>query len=588
MKRFFGKLLAWIGGIVVLFIALILAVALWFKPSAKPVASSTILELNLETALAEQVPEDPFAQLQTRGQASVRGIVEALEKAGGDSKIKGLIAYFGGAPISMAEAQEIRDAVTAFRAKKKFAVAYSETFGEVTGASVPYYIASAFDEIWMQPSGDVGLYGVKLEARFVKGTLDKLNVQPRMDHRYEYKNAMNTFTETKFTAAHRESYARIKDSWYGQMVKAISQDRKLGADEVRAAIDRAPLLGKEAVDAHLVDGLGYKDEFLEKTKAKVGKDAKLLWLSEYGQRGDLPHRKGKRVALIFGVGGVNRGKSEYDPLQGQTMGSETVAGAFRKAIEDKDVKAILFRVDSPGGSYVASDTIWREVVRARKAGKPVVVSMSTLAGSGGYFVAMAADKIVAQPGTITGSIGVLGGKMITKGLWEKIGISFDSVSSGAHAEMWNNYQDFSKDEWTRFEAWLDRVYADFTSKVADGRKLPKERVLEIAKGRIWTGEDAKNIGLVDELGGYPTALRLVKQLAKIAETEDVELKVYPPPKTRLEAIQALLEGGGSENSEAEALAQVLVAVQPIARALRSAGLLERGDTTLAMPDVPAR
>jgi len=255
------------------------------------------------------------------------------------------------------------------------------------------------------------------------------------------------------------------------------------------------------------------------------------------------------------------------------MGSDTVAGALRAATEDKNVKAILFRVDSPGGSYVASDTIWREVVRARQAGKPVIVSMGNLAGSGGYFVAMAADKIVAEPGTITASIGVLGGKMLTSGLWDKVGLSWDEVHQGANATMFTGTQDYTPAEWGRFEAWLDRVYVDFTSKVADGRKLPKEKVLEIAKGRIWSGQDAKNLGLVDELGGYDVALRLAKKAIGVSEGEEVKIVVYPRPKSLIESV---MERRGPDNSDKEALGQtlarILEVVQPVARELNAIGI----------------
>jgi protease-4 len=298
------------------------------------------------------------------------------------------------------------------------------------------------------------------------------------------------------------------------------------------------------------------------------------------------------VALVFGVGGVTRGKSHYDPVQGsQNMGSDTVAGAIRAAAEDKDVKAILFRVDSPGGSYVASDTIWREVVRARQAGKPVIVSMGNLAGSGGYFVAMAADKIVAEPGTITASIGVLGGKMLTSGLWDKVGLSWDEVHQGDNATMFTGTHDYTPAEWGRFQAWLDRVYVDFTSKVADGRKLPKERVLEIAKGRIWSGQDAKNLGLVDELGGYDTALKLAKKAAGVPEGDDVKIVVYPRPKTFL---QSVIERRGADNSDREAvgqtLARILQEVQPVARQLEAAGIKARDedqDDVLRMSAAPS-
>jgi protease-4 len=271
------------------------------------------------------------------------------------------------------------------------------------------------------------------------------------------------------------------------------------------------------------------------------------------------------------------------------MGSDTVAGAIRAAVDDKDVKAILFRVDSPGGSYVASDTIWREVVRARQAGKPVIVSMGNLAGSGGYFVAMAADKIVAEPGTITASIGVLGGKMLTSGLWDKVGLSWDEVHQGENATMFTGTQDYTPAEWARFEAWLDRVYVDFTSKVADGRKLSKDKVLEIAKGRIWSGQDAKNLGLVDELGGYDTALRLAKRAAGVREDEEVRIVEYPRPKGFLESELGWRSPDNSEKeSVGQAMARILELVQPVARQLDAAGIRARNsdqDNVLRMNQV---
>ena len=336
----------------------------------------------------------------------------------------------------------------------------------------------------------------------------------------------------------------IMTSWFNQMKDGICQARQIAPEKFQAMVDAGPYLGKEAVDAKLVDAVAYRDEVYGKVKSQAGDGAELLYLDKYFNRAGRPHDRGKTVALVFGVGGVTRGKSDYDPVQGsQNMGSDTVAGAIRAAAEDKDVKAILFRVDSPGGSYVASDTIWREVVRARQAGKPVIVSMGNLAGSGGYFVAMAADKIVAQPGTITASIGVLGGKMLTSGLWDKVGLSWDEVHQGENATMFTGTHDYTPAEWGRFQAWLDRVYVDFTSKVAEGRKLPKEKVLEIAKGRIWSGQDAKNLGLVDELGGYETALKLVKKAAGVPEGDDVKIVVYPRPKNFLPKSDAAPRSG---------------------------------------------
>jgi len=587
VRKILARILAVIGGLVVLALVVGLGVGALLGLGHRRVPAKTILEVDLETDIIEDVPDDPFAAVMLKDTPVLRDLVEALEKAGSDDRVVGLVARVGAAPIGMAQLQEIRDAVLAFRAKKKPAVVFAETFGEVGAGSGAYYLATAFDEIWLQPSGDIGLTGVILESPFLRGTLDKLGIKPRMDHRYEYKNAMNLFTEKKYTGPHREAMEKLMNSWFSQIVRGISQSRHLSEERVRSLVDGGPFLGKEAMNAGLVDGLAYRDEVYAKVRKKAGEGAKLLYLSQYLKRAGRPNQQGKTIALIYGVGTVQRGENAYDPVTGEVaMGSETVASAFRSAVGDKNVKAILFRVDSPGGSYVASDTIWRETVKAKQAGKPVVVSMGTLAGSGGYFVAMAADKIVAQPGTITASIGVLGGKMITPGFWDKVGLSWDEVHTSANSTIWTGTHDYTPAEWARFQAWLDRVYSDFTTKVAEGRRLPKEKVLEIAKGRIWTGEDAKRIGLVDELGGFPAALRLAKKAAGIPEGEEVHLEIFPPKRNPL---QMLLEEG-AENSEPQAtaavLARMLREIQPIARRVRMLGLLsDRG--ALAMPGFEA-
>jgi protease IV len=588
MKKVLVRLLAVIGGLVVLAAVAGLGVWIAVRVSKGAVPGKTVLEANLETELIEDVPDDPAAKVLLRDRLVVRDLVEALERAGNDDRVAGLIARVGAVRMGMAQVQEIRNAVQRFRARKKFAVAFAETFGEFGPGNNSYYLATAFDQIWLQPSGDIGLTGLLMESPFIRGALEKLGMKFHGDHRYEYKNALNFLTEKKYTPAHREAMEKVMNSWFSQVRQGISEGRHIPPDHFQSLIDRGPYLAKEALDAKLADGLAYRDEVYDQAKKKAGAGARLLYVSEYLSRAGRPHTRGRTIALVYGVGGVERGKSDYNPVTGATtMGSDTVAGALRAASEDNNVKAILFRVDSPGGSYVASDAIWREVVRARKAGKPVVISMGTLAGSGGYFVAMAADKIVAQPGTITASIGVLGGKMLTSGLWDKVGLSWDEVHDGANATMWTGTQDYTKPEWARFQAWLDRIYVDFTSKVAEGRRLPKERILEIAKGRIWTGEDAKALGLVDELGGFPEALNLAKKAAGIPETEEVKLEVFPRKKNLL---QVLLSHGG-ENSEREAAAEALVRalrlIQPVAHRL---SMLQSGANpgVLSIPEIQPR
>jgi protease-4 len=573
--------LASIGGLVVVIAIWIMVAAIVLRSPGGHVPGKTVLEVNLETGLMEDVPDDPVAKALTANTPVVRDLVEGLERASSDQRVAGVVARLGAAPMGMAQLQELRDAIRSFRAHRKFAIAFAETFGEFGPGNGSYYLATAFDEVWLQPSGDIGLTGLLMESTFFKGGLDKLGVTPRMDHRYEYKNAMNVFTEKKYTPAHREAVSKVMDSWFSQMVRGIAIGRHIPEPEVRALVDRGPFLGQEALSAKLVDGLGYRDEVYAKAKQKAGTGAQFLYLGKYLERAGRPHDSGPTIALIFGAGGVQRGASRFDPFSGSSMGSDTVAGAFRAAADSPRVKAILFRVDSPGGSYVASDTIWRETVRAHKAGKPVIVSMGDVAGSGGYFVAMAADKIVAQPGTITGSIGVLGGKMVTTGFWDKLGISFDEVHTSANSTTWNSSSDYTPAEWARFEAALDRIYADFTSKVAEGRRLPKSRVLEIAKGRIWSGEDAKALGLVDELGGYPAALALAKKAAHIPDSQEVSLEVFPKKKTTLEAWMDQLSNQGPDSSE-RTLVRTIELIQPLARRLQA---VYGAHGVLEMPEV---
>jgi protease-4 len=584
MKKVIVRILAVLGAIWLISLVVVLFIVAGRKGS---VPGKTILEANFEQPMLEDIPDDPAAQVMLKDRVVVRDVVDALDRGANDDRVVGLVARIGAVPMGMGQVQELREAVQRFRAKKKFAVAYSETFGEFGPGNNAYYLATAFDQIYLQPSGDIGLTGVILESPFVKNTLAKLGMKFHGDHRYEYKTALNLFTETKYTPAHKEENAALMNSWVSQLKDGICSARQIPPDQFQSVIDKGPYLGKEAVHAHLIDGVAYRDEVYDQVKKRAGDGAQLLYLNKYLDRAGRPHDKGKTIALVYGVGGVQRGKSNYNPVQDSlVMGSETVAAAIRAAAEDKDVKAILFRVDSPGGSYVASDTIWRAVVQARKAGKPVIVSMGDVAGSGGYFVAMAADKIVAQPGTITASNGVLSGKFLTSGFWDKVGINWDEVHNGTNATMWTGTHDYTPAEWQRFEQWLDRIYVDFTSKVAEGRKLPKEKVLEIAKGRIWSGEDAKRLGLIDEVGGFETALNLAKKAAGIPESEEVKLQVFPHKKTLW---QTLIQREGPDNSENEgtrdAMIGLLRTIQPLARELHALGVddQEAGDDVLRMP-----
>jgi protease IV len=573
MTRLIFRILAMIGGAVVG--AVLLGVAaryLW----RGHVPARTVVEVDLERPLVEYVPDDPLANLLQSRRTPLREVLDGLERAKADDHVVGLLAHIGQGPGGLAQIQELRDAVTDFRGSGKRAIAFSEAFGEAGPGNGAYYLASAFGEIYLQPSGDVGLTGLMAEAPFLRGTLDKLGVVPRFGARGEYKNAVNTFTERRFTAPHREATTRLITSQFDQIVRGIATGRGLPEGDVRAIVDRAPLSAQEALDAKLVDGLAYRDQVLAKLEVDGAKPERLS-LGRYIALAGPPSTSGDTVALIHGVGVVSSGKSGVDPMSGDVgMGSETLAAAFRSAVEAARVRAIVFRIDSPGGSYVASDTIWREVGRARDAGKPVIVSMSNVAASGGYFVAIPADRIVAQPGTITGSIGVFSGKMLTGGLWDKLGVTWDEVHIGSHATMWTGLADYSPTERANFDATLDRIYQDFTSKVAAARKLPKERVDEIARGRIWTGEDALARGLVDALGGYPEALRQVRSTLGLAADAPLHLEQFPPARGLVSSLVARAVGPGDDsNDEAPSVAAIragVEAMQAVTRSLRAVGL----------------
>jgi len=584
MKKALIGLLALIGGLAILTLVAVAFLGLVIGLGQPGVPGDVVLQFDFEKGVVEALPDDPVAQVMLQGQTPVLDIVDALDRAATDRRVKAFVGRIGGGGIGLAHLQEIRDAVGRFRASGKRAIAFSETFGEFSAGNGGYYLATAFDEIWLQPSGDVAITGLMYESPFLRGTLEKLGVTPQMDQRYEYKNAMNLYTERAYTEPHRRAMQELMDSQFSQIVRGIAQGRKKTEDEVRALFDRGPFLGQEAIDAGLVDGLAYEDELYAKLRQEHGDDVDLLYLDKYLERAGSPHAKGTTIALVHAYGGVARGRGGYSPIDGSvTMGSDSVVEALRTAIDDDRVKAIVFRVDSPGGSYVASDTIWRETRRAKDAGKPLIVSMGNVAGSGGYFVAMHADKIVAQPGTITGSIGVLGGKMLTAGLWDKIGLSWDEVHTSRNAPMFSGTHPYDETSWERFQAFLDRVYADFTTKVADGRKLPIETVREVAKGRIWTGEDAKRLGLVDEVGGVDTALGLARAALSLDADEPIRVRVIPAKKSTFESLFA--EKPDHRRAGVEALVRTAQALQPQVRLLGSI-LESRNAETLAMPETP--
>jgi protease IV len=477
-----------------------------------------ILELDLTQGIVEGPPTDPVSAVMARRKTRLGDVLDGLRRAREDDRVKALVAKVAGQHIGLATVQELRDAVAEFRAAGKPAYAWAESFGEFSRGNVPYYLATAFDRIYLQPSGSLGLTGVSLEQLFFRSALDKIGVSFEAAQRQEYKTAAHALTERGFTEPAREENERLAAAVVEQLTAAIAQRRGKTPDEARALLDRGPFLPQQALAEGLVDAVSYRDEVYTEVRKEAGPDAILQYVSRY-QRAHiltqrarkLPNPRERFVAVIYATGPIRQGRSGRGPLSGPSIGSDTVAGALRSAVADDRARAILLRVNSPGGSHTASDTIWREVVRARAAGKPVVVSMGDVAASGGYFISMAADVIFAEPGTITGSIGVVTGKPVVQDLFGRIGVTTDTVAEGAHGTMFAPTHPFSDDEWAVVNNWLDHIYADFTGKVAAGRGMSERQVQEIARGRVWIGADAATNGLVDELGGITAAAEVARR-----------------------------------------------------------------------------
>jgi protease-4 len=572
MRRVIVGFFASIGVLVVALVVLGLSLWVLVAPHEKALAEQNILMIDLTRPLPDGPPNAGIERLVLGEETTLGDVLDGIERAERDPRIKGIVAKLGNGSLGTAKVQELRDAILRFRATGKFAFGYADSFGELGSGMRDYYLATAFDQIWLQPVGAVGLVGIRAEMPFFRGTLDMLGVEPVFEHREEFKTAANTLTKTKMTPAQREETEALLHSVYDQVTAGIAEARKLDPARVRDLIDQGPFTPQQAIDAHLIDHQGYREDTIAAARVRAGENAALVPLKRYLDDAGRPHQSGPTIAVIYGTGIITRGVGSDNPLAGSDLlGADTAARAFREAAQDQDVRAILFRIDSPGGSATASETIWREVVRAEAAGKPVIVSMGDVAGSGGYYIAAGASKIVAEPATLTGSIGVVGGKMLIAGLSQKLGITWDSAEIGRNASIDSAVDPFTPAEQDRFAQSLDYVYGVFKDRVAAGRKLNANAVEAVAKGRVWTGEEAKKRGLVDALGGFATALGLAKQAAGIAATSDVTLKTFPPPRETPAAIIARLLGRDVPGEgAAAALDRLVAALAPIAERLELA------------------
>ena len=511
------------------------------------VPNGCVLEFDLRSAPPETTGFDPLALITGGGRPmALRDTVAAIHRAAEDPRVAGLIARVQLAASPPAAVQELREAVAAFSAVKP-SLAWAETYP----GTMSYYLASAFGEIWMQPSGSVGMVGFASNAMFLRDALDKAGIEAQFIARGEYKSAANLFTEGGFTEAHREAVTRMLESLQEQVWQAVAESRNVDLDALDALADRAPLLRDDAVHSGLVDRIGFRDEAYARMAELVGSETNSagvsdeddqpprLYLARYAGAArsrltpPLPAVPGRRPKPTFAVVTIDgaivngRGGPQFLPLGRPTAGGDTIAAALREAAADDSVSAIVLRVDSPGGAVTASETIWREVKRARQRGKPVVASMGSVAASGGYYIAAGADAIVANPGTITGSIGVITGKLVVRDLKVRLGVASDTVRTNANADAWSVDAPFTPEQRAHREAEADLLYTDFVKRVAEGRNLTTEDVDTVARGRVWTGADAVERGLVDELGGFRAAVRRAKILAGLDEDTDVRVVSYP-------------------------------------------------------------
>ena len=546
----------------------------WRTPEPE-VPQQAVLTLDLKAGVVERPAGSPLARASGGdGGVPLRQAVAAIDAAAGDDRIKALAVRIGRGSVGVAQAQELHAAVSRFSEAGKPAFAFAETLAggsaAGSGGTVHAYLSSAFDRVWMQPSGDYAVTGFRLESPYLRGALDELGIQPRIDQRRAYKGIKNRFTDREQPEPIAENQQRLVDSLLQQVTSALAQGRGLGVERVAELVDQAPLSAEDALAAELVDQLGYQDAFdaAVREAAGIGEDAAdeaMLPLPAYHaeRERELPE-DAPQIALVYGQGGVALAESENNPVFGDVvMGSDTLVPAILDAAEDPEIDAIVLRVDSPGGSYVASDAIWRAVKQARDEGTPVVVSMGNIAASGGYFVAAPADRIYASPGTITGSIGVGSGKFVLTGLWDQVEVNFDGVQAGRNADFWSPNQDFSAAQWQKLQTSLDETYADFKQKVGAGRELSPEQVEQVAQGKIWSGADAKDAGLVDELGGLAEAIDGAKRLAEIPAEQQVRVVERPPRK---DPLRQLLEGalsGEIDSPAARVLGRVAQTLQPL-------------------------
>lgn len=503
-----------------------------------------VLEIDLVLGLQSTDPKDPLSAVRNRNVPRLNAIVAGLRHGAEDDQVVAAVVHI--APnASVWQVEELRVALRKFSASGRKVIAWTESFGDGGPGTVGYYLATAADEIWLQPSGAVGLLGIGLSVMTIRGVLDKIGAEPQMGQRKEFKTAAEMYTSTEISEPNREMTGRMAASITDQVVAATTAARRLATDQVADAINTAPLTAQQGLERGLIDRLGYRGDVYRAIRDEFGQgddhDLQLVYAHRYSRtttkeviRRAVRARHRPIIAVVDVQGAIVTGRGSRQLPGGRSQaGSDQVIAALHAATQNDAVRAVVLRVDSPGGSYTGSDAIRAAVLQVKKSGRPVIASMGSLAASGGYFVSMAADQIFALPSTLTGSIGVLGGKVVIKETLNKIGVTREAIGERP-ATMFSEIRPFDTEEWARYESWLDQIYDDFTHKAADDRGLAYETLEPLAHGRVWTGADAKQRQLVDDLGGFSDAV--VAACRRIGvDLDHVRVQGFPqvPMLTRL-------------------------------------------------------
>lgn len=521
-----------------------------------PVPQNAILRIDLDQKYPETRVDDLLSDIAEVNNQSFHDLLFAINIAAKDKNIKALTASISQTSLGLAQIQELRHTIQNFQAEGKKAYIHSKGFGSFGGGTKEYYAATVFDEIWLQPASEVGITGLAIEVPFFKNVLDKLGVSPEFYTRYEYKNAVASLLSDKFTPEYKAQLTDLGSNLYEYMLMEIAKDRKISTKGLKKLINQAPLFSNKALEKHLIDKIGFEQELVDIVKLEF--NGQLVSLDDYSANIKRFRHRNQKIAYMVLEGVITEGESSLNPVKADAIvGAKTVLKQIEDIKADKGIKALVLRINSPGGSYGASNEIWF-ALRQLKAQRqiPIVVSMGDYAASGGYFVALAGDYIYAEPSTITGSIGVLGGKFVLQELWNKIGINWGEIKFGDNAGMLSLNHRFSEQEKKIFNHSLDNIYQDFITKVSQARDISPKKLDQYARGRVWTGMGAHKRGLIDALGGSDFALGKARDLAGISLTDTFEIVYYPAQKTFAEKLQAALKSrpGVSANIVSQELA----------------------------------